>query len=274
MDRKPPVWWKRVLRTAVLTVGLVFTLGMVLVLFFENSLIYFPIKGDVGPSPGEEVHLTTSDGVKIHGWYAPHLEAKMTILWFHGNAGNIENRRSMFRGLRRLPANVFIIDYRGYGKSEGKPDEPGLYLDARAAYDWLCTRTAPEKIIVLGKSLGSGPACELASKVPVGGLIVQSTFTKAPDMASRVMPFFPARYFMRTKFDNIAKVAEITCPKLFIHSRDDEMIPFKMGERLFDAAAEPKEHAWFDRAGHNDLWDMYERDYTAALKRFLDGIAR
>jgi len=171
---------------------------------------------------------------------------------------------------------VLLLDYRGYGKSEGTPSEPGLYRDARAAYDWLLTRTTADRIVLFGKSLGGGPACELASTVPVGGLIVQSAFTKAPDMAPRVMPLlFFARWLMHTKYDNLAKVAAIRCPKLFIHSRSDEIVPFDMAEKLYAAAAEPKECAWFDGgAGHNDLWIVHAKAYYERLARFLEGLPK
>jgi hypothetical protein len=271
---RAPAWWKRALRSAGLTAALVLLLGAGFVVFLEESFIYFPHKGDVGPSPGEDVWLTASDGVRIHGWYVTHPEARHTLLWLHGNAGNIEYRRDMLEDLRALPANVLLIDYRGYGKSEGKPTEKGLCRDARAAYDWLCGRTKPERIVLLGKSLGAGPACDLAAQAPVGGLIVQSAFTSAPDMAPLVMPLFPARWFMRTKFDNLSKVAALPCPKLFIHSRDDEIIPFRMGEALHAAAAEPKECAWFDRAGHNDLWVTHSKAYYACLAAFLERLGK
>lgn len=270
--KPPPVWWKRVLRSAALAAGLLVVLGAGFVLFFEDSFIYFPEKGDVGSSPGEDVSLTAEDGVAIHGWYLTHPDAKAAILFLHGNAGNLADRRGFVMRLRDLPADVLAIDYRGYGRSGGKPGEAGLYRDARAAWDWLSRKTPPERIVVLGKSLGGGPACELAATAPVGGLVCESAFTRAPDMASRVMPLFPARYFMRTKFDNLAKVAKATCPKLFVHSRADEIIPFEMGERLFEAAAEPKERAWFDRAGHNGMTDVHGREYFAALKAFVDRI--
>ena len=274
METRPtPAWWKRALRSLGLTVALICLLLLGFVLFFENSFIYFPTKGHVGPSPGEDVFLTTSDGVNIHAWHVTHPDARVSILWFHGNAGNLENRRSMLGELRELPANVLAVDYRGYGRSEGSPDEPGLYLDARAAYDWLAERTDPSRIVVFGKSLGGGPACELVSQVPCGGLILQSSFTMAPDMAYRVMPFFPARWFMRTKFDNIGKIAGIKCPKLFVQARNDEIIPFEMGERLFAAAAEPKECAWFDRGGHNYLADENAGEYYARLRSFLSKVA-
>ncbi len=270
-----PAWWKRVLRTLGLTAAVLFVLGTGFVMIFENSLIYFPTKGGVGASPGEDVTLTCSDGVKIHGWYVVHPKATITLLWLHGNGGNLEDRRDMLLNLRELPANVLLVDYRGYGKSEGSPGEQGIYRDARAAYDWLLTKTTPGRIVIFGKSLGGGPACELASTVPCGGLIVQSAFTKAPDMASRVLPLlFWARWIMRTNYDNLSKVAMIRCPKLFIHSRFDEIVPFEMGERLYAAAAAPKECEWYDGAGHNELWIVHGKAYYTRLARFLEGITR
>ena len=134
MEASHPVpIWKRVGRSSALAVALIVVLFGGFVVFFEDSFISFPAKDGVGPSPGEDVALACSDGVRIHGWYLPHPQAKVSVLLFHGNAGNLEDRRSMIRELRETPANVLAIDYRGYGKSEGKPSEAGLYLDARAA---------------------------------------------------------------------------------------------------------------------------------------------
>lgn len=266
----PAALWKRALRTAGGAAAACFLLGAGFVMLFEDSFIYFPERGGVERSPAEDVFLEASDGVRLHGWYAPAPEGRPTLLWFHGNAGNLEYRRDMFQRLRAMPAGVFLLDYRGYGRSEGKPSEEGLYRDARAAWEWLAARTPPRRIVVFGKSLGSAPACELACRVPCGGLILQSAFTSAPDMAWRVLPLFPARWFMRTKFDNLSKIPRVACPKLFLHSRSDEIVPFAMGERLFAAAGDPKEAAWFDGAGHNDLWIVREREYYDRMARFLD----
>jgi len=265
---------RRILRSASLTLVLLFVLGVAFTMWMEDGFIYFPARGGVGPSPGEEVDLTASDGVRIHGWYVPHPQAKVALLYLHGNAGHIEDRRSFIGDLRDLPANVLALDYRGYGKSEGRPSEDGLYRDVRAAYDWLARRHDPARIVVLGKSLGAAPACELATQVPLGGLVVQSAFTSIADMSRRVLPFFPARWFLRHKYDNLSKVPRIACPKLFIHGREDEMIPFEMAERMHAAAAEPKRAAWFDRGDHNGLIDGNGKAYFDALRRFLDDVAR
>jgi fermentation-respiration switch protein FrsA (DUF1100 family) len=254
---------------ALRTTAVCYAVILILAMIFEDKLIYFPTKDGVGPSPGEEVWLTAADGVKIHGWYLPHPQAKATILHLHGNAGNLEDRRDLVRRLHELGVNVMAIDFRGYGKSEGKPREAGVYADSRAAYDWLLAKTTADRIVLHGESLGAGPACELAATLPCGGLIVQSAFTSARDMAPRVLPIVP-KWLVRTRFDNLEKVARISCRKLFIHSRQDEMTPFDMGERLFAAAAEPKDCEWFQGAGHNDLAISQPRKLFARLAKFLE----
>jgi fermentation-respiration switch protein FrsA (DUF1100 family) len=248
-----------------------FILVVLGLLFFENSLIFFPTKGQVGKSPGEDVFLTASDGVRIYGWYVTNPQATQTLLWFHGNAGNLEDRRDWLEGLRRLPANVLIIDYRGYGRSEGQPDEAGVYRDARAAYDWLLREkgVSPEHVVIFGESLGGAVAAELATQVKCGGLILESTFTNAGDMSRLVVPLIPMRWFIRSRFDTLAKVAAIPVPKLILHARDDEVIPFAMGERLCAAARPPKECHWFDRGGHNGIFATVADEYYGQLAMFL-----
>lgn len=261
--------WKKLLRTILVTLVSVYVLILVLLVIFEDKLIYFPTKGDVGPSPGEEVWITAADGVKLHAWYLPHPAAKATILHLHGNAGNLSDRRDLVRDLHALGTNVLAIDFRGYGRSEGSPSEKGIYADARAAYDWLLAKTTADKIVLHGESLGGAPACELASTLPCGGLVLQSTFTSIPDMAPRVYPFIP-RWIVRTQFNNLAKVPKITCRKLFLHSRTDEMIPFEMGEQLYAAAGDPKDCLWFARAGHNDMSISHPKKYYSRVQAFLE----
>lgn len=241
-------------------------------MWFEDRFIYDPEKNGVGKSPGEDVWLRTTDGVRIHGWFVSHPRASAAILWLHGNAGNVEHRRAALEELRRLPADVLLVDYRGYGRSEGVPSEAGLVADARAGYDWLAERFHPSGIVVLGESLGGGPACELALAREVGGVVLQSTFTSIRDMVPHVLPIVPRR-LVRTRFDNLAKVPRITAPKLFVHSRDDRVVPFEMGERLAAAAAAPKRTEWFERAGHNGFWASEPVRYRACLRGFLEEVA-
>ncbi len=173
-----------------------------------------------------------------------------------------------------LPVNVFIVDYRGYGKSEGKPSEQGLYLDARAAWDYLVNdrRVAPRDIVILGKSLGGAPAIDLASQVEPGGLIVQSSFTSAADMAATILPFLP-RLFLHTRMDSISKITRVHCPKLFIHSRADEVVPFELGRRLFEAAPDPKEFYEVIGSPHNSTYIVGGKAYFEAVRRFLEKCA-
>jgi fermentation-respiration switch protein FrsA (DUF1100 family) len=176
----------------------------------------------------------------------------------------------MIRMLMRLPAEVFIVDYRGYGKSEGQPSEEGLYLDGEAAWKYLTLErgVSPDRIIIFGKSLGGAVAVDLASKVKAAGLIVQSSFTSASDLAAIVMPFIP-RSFIRTRMRSIEKVASVSCPKLFIHSRTDEVIPFELGQRLFEAAPEPKQFYEVKGALHNDTYIAGGGAYLEALRGFI-----
>lgn len=267
---------------------------VVVIMAFEDRLIYFPSKypdgfwnvdnipareGEVVPKI-EDCYFETSDGVRLHGWFcSPHrktggaivpVPAEMVLLWFHGNAGNISYRYDMVRAMMDIPVRIFIIDYRGYGRSEGKPSERGLYLDARAAWDYLIAgRGVPaEDIIIFGKSLGGAPAIDLASQVEAAGLIVQSSFTSAGDMASAVLPFFP-HALLRTKMDSVSKIARVHCPKLFIHSTADEVVPYRLGRRLFEAAPEPKQFYEVQGAPHNSTYIVGGSPYFDALRRFI-----
>ena len=252
----------------------------VLIMIFENRIIFVPTKYPAGdwdaPAratvPFEDVWLETSDGVKIHGWMARGKGARATILYFHGNAGNLTHRADWIEVLTRLPADVLAIDYRGYGRSEGAPNEAGIYRDAEAAYAYLTeTRgVAPQQLIIYGVSLGGAPACEIAWRRPCAGLIVQSAFTNAGDMASRMIPILPMRWLVRARFDNAAKIARVRVPKLIVHGRDDEVVPYEMGKRLYEAAVEPKKLIIFDDAGHNDLVWLYQPQLTAAFRSFIE----
>ena len=248
-------------------------------MFFEDRLIYFPTRHPAGDwhAPEregrvvEDVWLQAADGVRIHGWYLPTPGAPVTLLFFHGNAGNLSDRYGWANDLSQLPAHVLLVDYRGYGRSEGRPDEHGIYQDAEAAYRWLLDEkgTPAERIVVYGKSLGGAPACEIASRLPVGGLILQSTFTSAADMASVMFPLFPVGFLVKTRFDNETKIRTIAAPKLLIHSRDDEMLPYPMAERLHEVAPEPKRFLSYDGAGHNDLISRRGTELRDGIRAWL-----
>ncbi|HWN98873.1 MAG TPA: alpha/beta hydrolase [Blastocatellia bacterium] len=290
------LWGGRELRWSVPRIILIVVVVLIgLLVAFEDKLIYFPskypdgywevdnipaVEGEFVPKV-EDCSFIASDGVRLHGWYCTPMHksnsalvtvpADMTLLWLHGNAGNISYRYEMIRALMRLPVRVFIIDYRGYGKSEGKPNEQGLYLDARAAWDHLVDerRVAPNRIIIFGKSLGGVPAIDLATHVDPAGLIVQSSFTSAGDMAATVLPFLP-RAFLHTKMDSLSKIPQVGCPKLFIHSRSDEVVPYELGRRLYEAAQEPKQFYEVKGAPHNSTYVVGGKAYLDALQSFVE----
>ncbi|MGD0336150.1 MAG: alpha/beta hydrolase [Candidatus Omnitrophota bacterium] len=253
--------------------------AIVLVLFLylkfqEKKGIYFPQKGlEIFPSaiglPYEEVDFITKDNIRINGWFIPHPGARYTFLFFHGNAGNIANRLEKIKILQAVGVNIFIIDYRGYGKSQGSPQESGFYKDAEASYKYLRERynIAPPEIILYGESLGTAVAIELATKEKVGGLILEGAFSCGRDMAKRIYPFLP-RFIFTDSYDSLSRIKRIKEPKLFLHSRQDEIVPIILAQKLFGAAVNPKYFVEL-KGGHNNLfWDSADK-YLSAIEDFI-----
>jgi hypothetical protein len=244
---------------------------------FQRSKIFLPDRYPDGfwdPTsfglPAEDVWLHAADGVELHGWWIPHPKARGVILYCHGNTGSIAQRIGVLSHLRRLRVHVFAFDYRGYGRSAGEPSEEGLYLDVRAAYDHLVGPLAQpaETVILFGHSLGGAVAVDCALDRPLAGLVVQASFTHIRDAAKAFYPQFPIHLAARHQFVSIEKVPKLEIPKLFIHGRSDETVPFELGERLYEAASEPKEFLPIPRAGHNDLHRHGGRAYLRRLSRF------
>jgi fermentation-respiration switch protein FrsA (DUF1100 family) len=218
----------------------------------------------------EDVFFKTADGKKIHGWFLQNNASDKVILYFHGNAGNLSYRLDTIGLLYSLPANIFAIDYHGFGRSEGKPSEKNLYLDAEAAYDYLIRHKGflPSQIVVMGSSLGGAVAIHLALQEKIGALILKSTFTSARDMAPRINPFYRwPIVWIRSKFDTIAKIDKIDVPVLIIHSKEDEIIPYQMGVALYEKAREPKKIILLEKGKHNDLISAPE--YLRSLRQIL-----
>jgi pimeloyl-ACP methyl ester carboxylesterase len=247
--------------------------------WFERRQVYQPSNDilTLDPVPGhppEDVSLTTSDGVSVHGWFFPaepgSPRAGQVICLFHGNAGNLSHRGETFRALLGLGVNVLAIDYRGFGRSGGSPSEEGTYRDAEAAYDWLIRRGfAPASIIAQGESLGGGIASHLAASRPVGGLILQSTYTSIEDLGRDLFPFLPVRLVGKIKYPTRSRVGGLKVPVMVMHSRIDEVIPYHHGQANFAAASEPKLF-WELKAGHNDYLMNDGPNYIAGLRAFLD----
>ncbi len=248
---------------------------------FVDSVVFQPSPGidlrisDLGIE-GEEVRLD-SDGVSIHGFYlpaAPPRQHARAILFLHGNAGNASHRLPNAAELARLGADVLLIDYRGYGMSEGSPSESGVYADARAGLAHLTQeRGIPEQRIVLfGRSLGGAVAVDLARDRALAGVILESTFTSIADVA-RGMMGSPLAYFVRGRFDSALKIGQIRVPLLFFHGDRDRIIDYALGRRLFELAPEPKQFETISGAGHNDTIQVGGRPYFARIAQFLDEVA-
>lgn len=245
----------------------------------ERFFVYYPIRGvaDDPSSVGlkyQDITLVTEDNVKLHAWFVPREGASVTLMIFHGNAGNIGHRVSWVGMLHEVGAHIFILDYRGYGNSEGKPFEAGLYRDAQAAHVWWRKehRHLGEKLVLFGESLGGSVAVDLAAREPVSGIILQSTFTSAWDMAKTLMPLGLLQPLAGFHFDSTKKIYRVSCPKLFVHGNRDEIVPFRLGRKLFEQALGPKEFYEVPGAGHNDLPWVAGSDYIMRIRKFLESI--
>lgn len=218
----------------------------------------------------EEVRFDTQDGVALHGWFLPVADARATVLFLHGNAGNISHRLDSLAIFVQLGLQVLIIDYRGYGQSRGRPSEAGTYHDATAAWHFLTSTKgiAGGHIIVFGRSLGGAVAVELATRVRPAGLIVESSFTSVPDMAAKLYPLLPVRWLARLHYRSLERIGRVQCPVLIMHSEHDEIIPFAHGRRLHEAAPEPKALFTMD-GGHNDGFLVSGERYRQALDDFV-----
>ncbi len=240
--------------------------------FLQRQLQYFPDRSPVPLPAGErfrgleEVELVTADGVRLAAWHWPGARPP-TIVIFHGNAGHRGNRLPWMVQLHDLGFGVFCLDYRGYGGSGGAPTERGLFRDADATVAWLAAR-APGALVYLGESLGCGVAVELAVRHPPAGLILQSGFTSAVDIAASAYPFLPVRLMMWDRFECRARIERLRCPLLMIHGERDTIIPMRLGRALFEAAPEPKEWLVVRGADHNDpIW--VDPEYAEKIEAFL-----
>ncbi len=250
----------------------------------DRYFIYFPQSEMVG-TPGdvglgyEDVFFSASDGTKLHGWFIPG-ESEITLIWFHGNAGNISHPVENILMLhRQIGANVFIFDYRGYGRSEGGPSEGGIYLDAEAALDYLRSRQDinQDRIVLFGRSLGCAVAVEMATRHDEYAVILESPFTSIRAMAKRSNPvlslFLPVSLVVRSRYDSLSKIKNVRSPVMVLHGDQDETIPHDMGRQLFDAANEPKRFYTIEGAAHNDTYQAGGDAYFDALRRFIEGPA-
>lgn len=265
--------WKPLLSFA-LSLALVWVGVIVLLTFMERRFLYFPIR-TLAAQPtdyglrAEELRLTTSDGVRLHGWWI-RAKGEGVVLLFHGNGGNISHRLERAKlFVDALGTDLFLVDYRGYGLSEGTPSESGLYRDGLAIYDAARERGfPPDRIVLHGESLGCAVAVEVALTRPAGALALETPFLSVPALARKHYPFVPTM-FVRSRFDAASKVGRVTVPKLFLVAERDEIAPPEQGRALYDRAAPPKELFVIPGAGHNDTYVVGGARYLEAWRRFL-----
>lgn len=244
----------------------------------QPGMIFFPYR-TLGATPKtwgleyEDVTIMASDGVSLHGWYIPHAGARRTLLFLHGNAGNISHRGDSVVIFHRLGLNVLLFDYRGYGQSEGRPSEAGLFRDATAAWRFLTEAKGfrDRDIVIFGRSLGGAVAARLAAEVDAEGVILESTFSSARDFARMVFPVLARLVWLRYDFDAGAHLRRVRSPVLVLHSRDDEIMPFALGERLFQAGNEPKRLVEL-HGDHNGGFLLSQPDYERSLAEFIGSL--
>jgi fermentation-respiration switch protein FrsA (DUF1100 family) len=252
-------------------------LGLGLILYFmQSKFLYRPMR-EISYTPAdltldfEDVTFKTADDLPLNGWYIPAADSGFTVLFCHGNGGNMMHRLDSISVFYNLGLSCFIFDYRGYGASAGKPTEEGTYLDAMAAYKWLTEqkKIPPGNIIIFGRSLGASIAAHLAGRVEAAALVIESAFTSYVDIGKKFYPYMPIRWFAKFGYSAIDYIREVTCPVMVIHSRADELMPFEFGLELYDAANQPKE--FIELSGsHNDGFlvsgEIYKTGWTNWLK--------
>lgn len=246
-----------------------------LLYLFQDKLVYRPYR-EIRATPADigldfqQVSFVASDGVQLAGWYLPLAGSRGTVLFCHGNAGNISHLLEVAQGAHALNLGVLLFDYRGYGQSAGEPTEEGTYQDAAAAWDYLVKAEGvdPERMIVVGRSLGGPIAAWLAARKDPAALFLEATFTALPDVGQELYPIFPVRSLSRIQYPTLEFLADIQCPVLVTHSRDDRLIPFAHGRRLYEAASEPK--AFIElRGGHVAAFRTQAEVYAAGVDAFL-----
>lgn len=258
-----------------LSAAALYALVAVAAFVFQRRLTYFPDPQRIAPAsfnlPGvEERVIATPDGEELVAWFAPAAPGRPTVLYFHGNAGNLGNRSERVRRFLARGWGVMFLSYRGYSGSTGRPSEAANVADAKLAYEALRkTGVAPEDIIIYGESLGSGVAVQVAAEKPIGGLVLDAPYTSIVDVAAVSYPYLPVRPFIFDRYETMRFLPQVTAPLLVMHGEDDRVIPVEMGKAVYAAANAPKEIATFPHAGHSDhhLYGSYDE-----LFRWVDAL--
>ena len=261
--------------TSILALVFFYILLLIIVFFFQGNLLYHPttntyLKDQAAREPAgiEKVKIVTKDEINLIGWfYNQDLEKFKTILFFHGNAGSLENRTYKLNHFKNLNLNFLIIAWRGFNGNKGKPNEMGLYEDAKSAIKWLNAKGIKEKNILLyGESLGTGVAVEVAQNKNYAGVILESPFTSMVNMGKKYYPFFPVSFLLKDKFESYKKINNIFVPVLIMHGKVDKIVPYDMGKKMYELANEPK---FFYSQEYGDHMIEYDEKLLSALKKFI-----
>jgi len=264
--------------TVILVIISLYVLLLTSVFFFQEHLLYHPsvdnyIKDQAANEPTEieKVKITTVDDIELTAWfYNKNIKKFKTILFFHGNAGPLENRTYKLNHLKNLNINFLIIAWRGFSGNKGKPNELGLYRDAESAIKWLQLKGVIEKNIILyGESLGTAVAVEVAQNKSYAGIILESPFTSMVNLGKKYYPFFPVRFLIKDKFESYKKISNISAPVLIIHGKVDKIVPFAMGTKMYELANEPK---FFYSQEYGDHMVDYDEKLLLALKKFIQSL--
>jgi uncharacterized protein len=266
------------MRVPVLIGGGIAALCMIgLLYYFANRAVYYPLKYPAGDWERQsalgasDAWMETSDGVRIHGWWVQRDGSPWATLFLHGNAGNVTHRASHIQEIVAAGSSILVLDYRGYGKSNGSPGEQGLYRDSEAGFIYLLGKGyRAEHIILQGESLGSAVAIDLASRRPCSGLILEAPFTSAGDVAATILPY--AGPLLIRSFNSVPKIRWIRVPKLFLQGDRDEVVPLRLGQELFAAAQGVKTFWTIPGAGHNNILDVAGAEYRARLRAFYESL--
>jgi hypothetical protein len=262
--------------TLLLLLAILLYAGVAVFLYvMQRPMMYPAFGGRTAPSKAglsgvEEVVLPTPDGETLVAWWKPPAPGARTILFLHGNAGNLAMRADRIRLLTADGTGLLLLAYRGYSGSTGSPTEEGLATDARTAFDWLARRVDPAGIVLLGESLGSGVAVRLAQERPVAGVILDAPYTSTADVARRLYWWLPVGLLMKDQYPSIDRIAGVRAPILVLHGDGDGVIPFALGERLYAAANEPK--SFLRIAGGNHTGNIERPEGLAEVRRFIDGL--
>ena len=261
----------------LLAVLAAYLLVCLLAFVFQRHLIYFPVRWSEAEArrwnPGcEEVRIPVSDGIVLHGWLLRKEDAPWTVIVFHGNAGNLSFHQATLEPFRALGLQAILFDYRGYGLSTGSPTEAGLIRDGEAVAGHVEERLGvrPERVVYFGQSLGAGVATRLAVRRPPGRLILESAWDSLAAVARHHYFWLPAGLLLRDRFDSGAVIGRVSCPVLFLHPGEDEIVPVRLGRALYERAREPKRFILLPGAHHNDSFDLRMQEHMDAIREFLD----